>query len=667
MASSAPPMRLPFQTASCATACTAAADAPAPCRLSPAFTMSTTAFVALNPLPRFAAPSALPPPCSKVAVRPVIQPRMSQSSEPFQQLWRYLLSQMQSQTASNPYQVANHVSEDPLPSHQATILSVQPITAALDLVQLTVDVAEARLNESYTTPGQFVALTFSDAKPSVLAVMASPPDPKSTQFKFLLSSKIHRALLRNAEQGATLSISDVMGRGISLNLPRGSNLHIFADSAQGFAAVSALLEWASFRTSTGEGCNRTSYINVYTAIPTHRSMPYAGKLSRWTAYGVSVFPVVSMGLVEFVNSATLGSQHKLANDQALACVYEEKTYNALHSSLVLCGFRKSLIHKLTARDFLRCFYERNVSPPSHSVKFETMPGDVYDEFMRAQFERNVWQSWVGVREDMRRDFERKWSARRRVNRDEATSQWEKANAWASWSAKNRDQWKKVEWDDGSWKHYWKSWDESRNRWRGENVWTSTNHKTWNQANAQQYWDWVQTGAGKGKTTGKGGNGSSSYDGYANGSWSRSTGWSGGSTGNSRGGYQRGYRYEYQETKRDDRSRSQNGGSNSGSNWGNGWKYNGSQRKSYSSGRSGYTNVRQGTDIDFYNILGINSGASRAEIKKAYRQKAMEHHPDRNPNNVEEAHVRMKQIVVAWTVLKDDQKRQRYDRYGSDGL
>ncbi|CAN8066997.1 unnamed protein product [Agarophyton chilense] len=614
----------------------------------------SAAFLALNPLPRFTSPSIFPRHASKVTVQRVFQPRMSFSLEPIQQLWRFWFSQMGSENNSTTYQASNNFAKENLPYHQASVLNIQPITAAQDLVQLTVDVSEARLNESYSSPGQFVRLALLGTKRSVLVAIASPPDPDSTQFSFILSPSAHGDLLKRMKKGGIISISDVMGTGLSVNLPRGTNLHVLVDSPQGFAAISALLEWAPFRASTGEGCNRTSQINVYAAIPTQNSMPYARKLSRWTAYGVSVFPVVSVDLVDFVANTVLGSQHTLANDQALVCVAEDETYNSLQRSLLLFGFRKSLIQKWIARDMSRYVYQ-----PPHSTEPDPISEDMYKDFMRAQFERQVWQSWVGVREDMRRDFEQKWSTRRKMNIDEAASQKEKANDWASWSAKNRDQWKQVQWDNVSWKYYWKSWDEKRSQWQGESKWANGNQKAWNQSKSQEYWDWVGTGTGSGnKASGDSSTYSQSYSGS---SWSRSNGWD-----ENKGGSQRGYRYEQHDSKQKAGNRSSYWGNNAGSSW-SGWNYDGSHRKSYSSSNRGYGSPRQGADIDFYNILGINSSASRGEIKKAYRQKAMEHHPDRNPGNVEEAHVKMKQIVVAWTVLRDDQKRQRYDRFGSGGI
>ena len=66
--------------------------------------------------------------------------------------------------------------------------------------------------------------------------------------------------------------------------------------------------------------------------------------------------------------------------------------------------------------------------------------------------------------------------------------------------------------------------------------------------------------------------------------------------------------------------------------------------------------------DFYDLLGVARGAGADEIKKAYRKLAMQYHPDRNPGDKAAEH-KFKEINEAYDVLKDDQKRAAYDRFG----
>lgn len=70
--------------------------------------------------------------------------------------------------------------------------------------------------------------------------------------------------------------------------------------------------------------------------------------------------------------------------------------------------------------------------------------------------------------------------------------------------------------------------------------------------------------------------------------------------------------------------------------------------------------------DYYEILGLSKDASQDEIKKAYRKMALKYHPDRNPND-KEAENKFKEAAEAYEVLSDEQKRQKYDRFGHEGM
>lgn len=70
--------------------------------------------------------------------------------------------------------------------------------------------------------------------------------------------------------------------------------------------------------------------------------------------------------------------------------------------------------------------------------------------------------------------------------------------------------------------------------------------------------------------------------------------------------------------------------------------------------------------DYYEVLGLQKGASAEDIKKAYRKAAMKYHPDRNPGD-KEAEEKFKEVGEAYEVLSDDEKRARYDQYGFAGV
>ena len=70
--------------------------------------------------------------------------------------------------------------------------------------------------------------------------------------------------------------------------------------------------------------------------------------------------------------------------------------------------------------------------------------------------------------------------------------------------------------------------------------------------------------------------------------------------------------------------------------------------------------------DFYEILGVSKDASAEEIKKAYRKKAIQYHPDKNPGD-KASEEKFKEAAEAYEVLSNAEKKQRYDQFGHAGL
>ena len=70
--------------------------------------------------------------------------------------------------------------------------------------------------------------------------------------------------------------------------------------------------------------------------------------------------------------------------------------------------------------------------------------------------------------------------------------------------------------------------------------------------------------------------------------------------------------------------------------------------------------------DYYEVLGVEKGASDSDIKKAFRQQAKKYHPDLHPGDAD-AEAKFKEVNEAYEVLSDPEKKSRYDQYGHAGV
>jgi hypothetical protein len=74
-----------------------------------------------------------------------------------------------------------------------------------------------------------------------------------------------------------------------------------------------------------------------------------------------------------------------------------------------------------------------------------------------------------------------------------------------------------------------------------------------------------------------------------------------------------------------------------------------------------------TSDDYYKVLGVSRDATENDISRAYKKLALQHHPDKNPDNREQAEEKFKRVSEAYDVLHDAKKRKTYDQFGKKGM
>jgi DnaJ-domain-containing protein 1 len=516
-----------------------------------------------------------------------------------------------------------------------SIVSLVPASAVGDLVEISVDVSETPLRDDHVAPGQFVQLGLRGARGRRgIFTISSPPGPGRNTFQFLVSPGADPLRLCNMKVGQVLRMSRVAGDGFECTpLVSGQKLHAFADCAQGFAALNSLVEWDSFKAASGSGANRTTRTSIYYSIPSPGSLPYPTKMSNWATYGVNLVPIVQQSLSSYVDSfvALQSATGFVGNDGAVFCVADIMTAFDLIRPLNDYGVVKTAFHSFTQQRVRKelSLHEKdgsyfdlsnlsgqytNASRPRTKDFEEPQNGayfqDDYEDTRRGQVEDQIWEKWVHIRSSMRKEFESKWAQTPSPSsQNGSATEGERASdpseakkrAWESWFETNKDAWRHEQWDDVKWDAYWSTWQEEQDKWssKGNNSYSSA----WgNSTRSNNYWS-------------SNGESSSSTD-----SGRAGAGW-GGWTDN------RSYNHTRQRP------------------WGGRREPSGEQT------------------VDFYQVLGLKAGASGKEIKLAYRQKALEFHPDVHPELGQYGTERMQEVVVAYMTLKDPRKRVEYDRYG----
>ncbi|WP_309890974.1 NAD-binding oxidoreductase [Archangium sp.] len=168
--------------------------------------------------------------------------------------------------------------------HPTTVAAVLP--AAEDLTELILDIGGTPLVGTHRTPGQYVRLALPEVGESLFAI-ASPPEPFSTRWEFLLKGggPLSDALIQ-LKPGATVRSKRPEGRGFPLPLARGRNVLLFA-TGSGISPIRSVI--ASIR------AERAVYgrVTLYFGARTPQAFAYEDELQHWQASDIRVVRTVS--------------------------------------------------------------------------------------------------------------------------------------------------------------------------------------------------------------------------------------------------------------------------------------------------------------------------------------------------------------------------------------
>eukprot|EP00172_Hildenbrandia_rubra_P000399 Plantae.Rhodophyta-Hildenbrandia_rubra.ctg1192.p2 GENE.Plantae.Rhodophyta-Hildenbrandia_rubra.ctg1192~~Plantae.Rhodophyta-Hildenbrandia_rubra.ctg1192.p2 ORF type:complete len:736 (-),score=138.00 Plantae.Rhodophyta-Hildenbrandia_rubra.ctg1192:7447-9654(-) len=596
----------------------------------------------------------------------------------------------------------------------AVIKGIRKVDVAGAHIEIEVDVKDTGLESGHVRPGQFVqmerraGILGHEGKRAFLTIANAPGRKKS--FHFLVAKSSDPAGFTKLKVGEKVRMSPVIGDGVDFGDAISSpNLLLFVDCPQGLAAVRSLLEWNKFRTASGQGANRTTRVKLYYSTSGPGSVAYRSTFSEWMAYGVDVLPIYANTLLDHFGAVdVMREMGHLGNTLAFASVANKDTVEYLYRILSFGGIQRTAIKSFTqdrvCNEIVAFDFDPDWVPPTTTrdeKRYDGVPESFYEYRRMRELEDEIWEEWVKIQDVFRDEAYRRMATGVRFDPFDPDLASNKKQAWSSWFMHNKDEWRQELWDDDVWGGYWDSWTSNREKWASDydfsnsssqnynerrQSWTNSNSsqkytnwgspgakahwgaagQSWYEQKSQEYWDWVGRG-----TQGYGSAGASSersenrtYEDVYGGSGS----W--GNENNERTRYEPGgYKYtwdpsgsRYSDTSSSRHNNKSQTGSGTGTGW-SGWNRK-SNKQTSSSGSNYYSSTHEKVSLkfDFYQILGVENNANKTEIKRAYRRAAMKWHPDRNPNS-KEALAKMKEIVVAYTILKDSSKRRDYDVYG----